>query len=156
MRIKGGKEHILLIQLALKKLIDDYMGMLKSFKATFEDKHFGIDFKLELGESWSHASGHFELIPDIVAEIEPKTDIFMKERKWRSIIDSNTLIFEAETNPRNIFQNIMKLEAYKQVKMDHYGRSRYAFILVCWEDAQLPELLEPFDTVWSFPKEPTK
>jgi len=152
MRTKGKEEHIALTKLALKKLIDEYTDMLKGFKVAFEDKHFGINFRIELGESWSHADGSFQLIPDIVADIEPKEDIFMKGRKWKSIADSRTLIFEVETSPTNIFQNIMKMQAYSMVKNEPYGRSHYAFILVCWEDAKLPEILEPFDAVWKFSK----
>lgn len=152
MRTKGKKQHVALIKLALKKLIDEYTVRMKGFKATFEDKHFGIDFEIELGESWSHADGHFTLIPDIVAEIEPKEDVFLTKRKWKSIFDSSTLIFEAETNPANIFRNTLKLEAYRRVKSSDYGRSKYAFILVCWENAKLPDILDPFDAVWRFPK----
>lgn len=152
MRTKGKKEHVALIKLALKKLIDEFTDRMKSFKASFEDKHFGIDFRIELGESWSHADGHFNLIPDIVAEIEVKEDVFLTKRKWKSILDSSTLIFEAETNPANIFRNIMKMEAYSMVKKSTYGRSKYAFILVCWEDAKLPDVLDPFDAVWKFSK----
>lgn len=151
-KIGGKKEHVALVKLAVKKLIDEYADRLDSFKATFEDKHFGIDFQIDLGESWSHAHGSFFLIPDIVAEIEPRTDVLMKDRKWRSIIDSSTLIFEAETNPATIFKNIMKMQAYSMIKQHTYGRSKYAFILICWDDAKLPDFLEPFDAVWKFSK----
>jgi len=148
-KIGGKKEHIALVKLASIRLINDMSDRLEGFTLSFEDKHFGINFRLELGESWSHADGHFNLIPDIVAQIEPKTDIMIKGRKWHSIIDSRTLIFEAETDPRNIFQNVMKMMAYAMVKKD-YGRGRYAFILVCREDARLPDNIEPFDEVWRF------
>lgn len=149
MKIGGKKEHIALVKLASIRLINDLSDRLEGFNLSFEDKHFGIDFKLELGESWSHADGHFNLIPDIVAQINPRTELLIKGRKWHSIIDSRTLIFEAETDPRNIFHNAMKMMAYAHVKRD-YGRGRYAFILVCREDAKLPDNIDPFDEVWKF------
>lgn len=60
------------------------------------------------------------------------------------------IVFEAETNPRNIFKNAIKIEGYKRVRNDRLGRSSYGLVLVCWDDAKLPENIEPFDEVWKF------
>lgn len=151
MKIGGKKEHIALVKLATKKVIDDFADRLEGFKVSFEEKHFGFDFKIAR-DQWSMTHGSFTFKPDIVAWIEPRKDItFGKDRgRWKSIIDSRCLIFEVETNPRKIFRDILKIEAYRRVKSSDYGRGTYAFILVCWREAKLPDIVEPFDEVWRF------
>ena len=150
--IGGGKQHVDLVKLAIKKLVDEYMDKVKSLFVEFEDSHFGFEFKIHK-DQWDTTHGSFTFKPDIVARIETKKDIiFNKKDRWLDITDSNTLIFEAENDPHNIFSNTLKMEAYRMVKANDYGRQTYAFILVCWSDAKLPDILEPFDAVWRFEK----
>ena len=150
MKIGGNAKHIALIQLAVKKVVDDFAEKLDRINVSFEENAFKMEIKVQT-DKYGYTNAEFNFRPDIAAHIIPKKekeDLF--DTKWNSIFDSTWWIFEAETNPRNIFKNVVKMEAYRKIKGDSYGRQVYAFILVCWDDAVLPKNVEPFDQVWKF------
>jgi len=144
----GGQEHIELVKLALKKIVDTFV-CLRRIMITFEESEFTMDIKIQENHS-SYTNAHFSFRPDVIVRAETE-DAFNK-KEWKSIYDSSAVVFEAETNPHNIFNNLIKIEAYKRIKSRDYGRRAYSFVLVCWKNAKLPASIEPFDEVWKFQK----
>lgn len=143
----GGKEHVELVKLATKRIIDQFQN-LRDIQISYEDREFSIDLRLKDSQhGYSNAS--FEFRPDIIVRAENKR---RDDEKWDSILDSSAIVFEAETDPKKIFGNVLKIEAYKTMKMRPWGRQQYAFVLVVWADAVLPQNIEPFDEVWKFEK----
>ena len=78
-------------------------------------------------------------------------------REWGNILDSTSWLIEAETDPRNIFNNHLKIEGYRRlIAHKDIGRWAYALILVCRHDAVFPEnrmrqetpTVKPFDELW--------
>ena len=154
MKIGGNKGHITLIQLATKRLVDKFADKIESINISFEEHAFRMEIKVQI-DPYGFTNANFDFRPDIAAHVIPrqtKGRLFGESEEWKSILDSSWWIFEAETTPRNIFKNIVKIEAYKKIKGNSYGRQAYGFILVCWDDAKLPENIEPFDEVWKFKK----
>jgi len=150
----GTDEHVQLVKLATKRIIDEFVN-LRYISINYEKQNLTFQIKVRDG-TWGETNSYFELRPDILLRAENKGkggSIMDDAKKWENIMDSNAIIFEAETDPRNIFKNAIKLEAYKQIKRNNYGRAAYGFVLVVWEDAVLPENIEPFDEVWRFKKE---
>lgn len=148
----GSQEHIELVKLATKRIVDSFEN-LRYIQINYEQSNLSLEIKIrDKYEGYTNAS--FEFRPDILlrAENRAKGLFAEKEKKWESIFDSSAIVFECETDPRNIFANVLKMEAYRKIKGDVYGRSAYAFVLVCWSDAELPECVEPFDEVWRFDK----
>jgi len=151
LKIGGNKEHIDLIKLAVNRLMEQYADKVKGINLDFERRQFSIGIKIHV-DTYGYTNANFDFRPDIVAFIiKPEEDPFGK-KEWKSIVDSSVWIFEAETNPRTIFHNTIKIEAYRKIKNNDYGRSTYGFILVCWDDAKLPNSVDPFDEIWKFPK----
>ena len=146
----GGVEHVALVKLASKKVIDDFAN-LRIILVSYDEHEVRFEIKIEERYD-SYTNAHFNFRPDILVRCSRKEDPLSK-KEWKSILDSHTIIFEAETDPQNIFRNVLKMAAYKQIKSDGFGREYYAFVLVCYEDAVLPESIEPFDEVWKFPRE---
>lgn len=159
----GGKdEHVQLVKLASKKIIDTFQN-LRYILVSYEKQELKLQITVRDG-MYGETNAHFELRPDIVLRAENigkdgrspfRTGIERivddEDKNWKSIMDSHAIVFEAETDPRNLFSNVLKLDAYRKLRA--YGRAQYAFVLVCWDDAKLPENVEPFDEVWKFPKE---
>lgn len=142
----GGPEHIALVKLASKKIIETFDD-LKEIMIDYEPTELRIAIKID--ERWGsgYSQANFDFRPDIVVRTSKEFDY---DKPWVTIKDSICIVFEAETNPRNIFNNAIKIEGYKRVRNDRLGRSSYGLVLVCWNDATLPEKIEPFDEVWKF------
>jgi len=148
----GGAEHVALVKLTTKKIIDEFAS-LRHILISYDEHEVRFDIKIE--EKYdSYSNAHFDFRPDIFVRCASKKKLDDFEKKnWKGIFDSNAILFEAETNPKNIFSNILKMAAYQKIKTDGYGREAYAFVLVCYEDAVLPNSIEPFDAVWKFSRE---
>jgi hypothetical protein len=145
----GKEEHVELVKLATKKIVDTFQN-LRVIHISYEQ--FDMQFEISIAESRDrdYTNTYFTLRPDIMVRAENR---WKEHQPWLSIMDSNAIVFEAETDPKNIFSNVLKMEAFKKIKSDSYGRIGYAFVLVCWEDAALPQNIEPFDEVWKFPRD---
>lgn len=144
----GGNEHVALVQLACKKIIEDFPD-LRYILVSFDEHE--AEFNIRIQDKYEgFTNSTFSFRPDILIRVLRKRDESDTRKKWRSILDSAAIMFEAEIDPRNIFKNILKLAAYKKMKADSFGREAFAFVLVCWSDAQLPKNIEPFDDVWKF------
>ena len=142
----GGKEHIELTKLTSKRIIDNFDD-LREIMIDYESTEFKINIKINERFNTGYSTANFDFRPDIVVrtsrEVEP-------DEPWITIKDSTCIVFEIETDPRNIFNNVIKIEAYKKLREDRIGRACYSFILVCWDDARLQKNIEPFDEVWKF------
>jgi len=154
LKIGGSNEHIYLVKVAAKKLIDAYD--LREINLTFEDPMFRMEIKIHTrGTEDQYTNANFDFRPDISARIFKHNQQETFEHKpWKNILDSTWLVFEAEIDPTNIFSNIIKMEAYRKIKSNNYGREVYAFVLVVFDDVPLPSAIEPFDEVWKFPRPP--
>lgn len=154
LQTSGGKGHVRLVKLASKRIIEQFEG-LRYMLVSYEKTDLQTELRISDG-AYGYTNVHFDFRPDIVVRVvkekdeQEKRGIFREDREWNSVLDSNTIVFEIETNPRNIFRNQVKIGAYKKIRSDRYGRTAYAFVLVCWEDANLPKNIEPFDEVWKF------
>lgn len=149
----GKDEHVELVKLTTKKIVDTFQN-LRYIIISYEQQNMKFELQVKTGE-YGYTNAHFELRPDIVlrAENKGKGDSIMDDAKqWKSILDSNAIVFEVETDPKTIFHNVLKLDAYRKIKAEAYGRAAYAFVLVCWDDAVLPKNIDPFDEVWKFPR----
>lgn len=145
----GGDEHITLVRLATKRIVDRFMNLhyiLISYEA--HEFTFELTIKDKTGYHRSYASLEFR--PDILVDHENKQLRRFENEEWTSILDSSAVVFEAETDPRHFFANRLKSESYKRIKAKN--RQAYAFVLVVWDDAKVPKDFEPFDEVWAFPK----
>ena len=149
----GGEGHITLVKLTTKRIVDTFPD-LRYILISFEEQELRMDIKIRDGYT-GYTNTTFNFRPDIVVRVLSKKEDFTKH-KWNSILDSSVILFEAETNPQNFFQNHLKMTAYKKIKKDVYGRYGYAFVLVCWSDSKLPENCEPFDEIWKFDKNNVK
>lgn len=145
----GGSDHIKLVKLASKKVIDEF-DYLQEILIQYE--RTDINAKINLSEKWYHRTNvSFDMRPDImVLTGEPKEN----GAYGRHISTTRTTIIEVETDPRNLFKNTFKIEAYRRIK---FGSRKHVdvdpaikFILVCFDDAKLPETTVPFDEVWTF------
>jgi hypothetical protein len=149
----GSDEHVELVKLATKRIVDTFQN-LRYILISFEQHEMKFDIEIK-DALHGFTNAHFELRPDIVlrAENTGKGSSIMDDAKlWKSIMDSTAIVFEAETDPANIFHNILKLDAYRRIKAESFGRAAYAFVLVCWDNAVLPRNVDPFDEVWKFPR----
>lgn len=149
----GKDEHVELVKLATKRIVDTFQN-LRYILISYEQHEMEFELKVKEGEH-GYTNANFTLRPDIVlrAENTGKGSSIMDDAKlWKSIMDSGAIVFEAETDPKNIFHNVLKLEAYRKIKAESFGRAAYAFVLVCWNDAILPKNIAPFDEVWKFPR----
>jgi hypothetical protein len=151
----GKDEHVELVRLAVKRIVDSFSN-LRHILISFEQQNLKFELQIKTGE-YGYTNAHFEFRPDIIlrAENTGKGSSIMDDAKiWKTILDSSTIVFEIETDPRsNIFSNVLKIEGYKKIREEAFGRAAYAFVLVVWADAVLPENVEPFDEVWRFPRE---
>jgi hypothetical protein len=149
----GKDEHVELVKLATKRIVDTFQN-LRHILISYEQHEMQFELKVKEGE-YGYTNAHFTLRPDIVVRAENKgkgESIADDAKLWKSIMDSNAIVFEAETDPKTIFHNVLKLEAYRKIKAEAYGRAAYAFVLICWDDAVLPKNVDPFDEVWKFPR----
>lgn len=147
----GKDDHVELVKLATKRIVDCFEN-LRHILVSYEQQNMNFELKIK-DSAYGETFAHFEFRPDIVvrAENTGKGSSIMDDVKvWKTIMDSHAIVFEIETDPRNIFSNILKIEAYKKIRSEYYGRAAYAFVLVCWNDAILPNNIEPFDEVWKF------
>jgi len=152
----GGESHSKLIRLASYHIIESFSD-LQQIALCYENDHFRLDIKIQ-NPGFEGALGYtnvaFTFRPDILLR-HPGTEwvrpSISDERAWTGIRDSPTIILEAETNPKNFYDNAVKCAAYDQIRKDrNIGRRAYAFVLVCWNDAQIPDDPSPFDEVWKF------
>lgn len=144
----GGPGHIALVKLASKKIIETFDD-LREIMIDYEPNELRIAIRID--ERWGsgYSTANFDFRPDIVVRTSREVD---PEKPWLTIKDSMCIVFEAETNPRNIFNNAIKIEGYKRVRDNRLGRASYGLVLVCWSDAKLPKNTEPFDEIWKFDK----
>lgn len=81
---------------------------------------------------------------------------FPEPEDWDGIEWSQQILFEIETNPRNIFNDRkLKIEYYRMVKEDEtHGRFGWAFVLVIPEGKTkgIPKD-HPFDEIWEITPE---
>jgi len=147
-KTSGGSDHVELVKLATKRILDEFeevTEMVIHYEAE-------VDVNVEFGDrrGYGRMSTSFNFRPDILVTT---TKYVLEEEidpERRKIWQAHRVFFEAETDPRNIFKNVLKIECYK--KMKRGGIHECAFVLVCFEDAKLPENTAPFDEVWVFPK----
>ena len=142
----GGSDHVELVKLASKRLIDEFEE-LNEIVLNYEAE---LDVDIQFGENrgYGRTNTRFNFRPDItVTTINYKfTDQVDPDKRF--IWQAHKVLFEAETDPRNIFKNVLKIECYKKMKR---GRLlECAFVLVCFDDAVLPENTAPFDEIWKF------
>ena len=149
----GGKEHIELVKLAVKRVVDEFSEKVRGIHICFEKAELKMEIEIKR-DQWGYTHTNFTFRPDIIVDVMKDDDklLSINEKEWKSIFDSDTVLFEAETDPRNLFSNNIKIEAYRRIRADGYGRNAYAFVLVCWSDAKLPRNKEPFDEIWRFPR----
>lgn len=142
----GGIEHVALVKLASHKIIDEFESLYE-IQVRYEPENIKVEFKLNEQFGKTILTSGFDLRPDIVAIHNKVTG---KDYFGNDISNTVWNIIEAETNPKNIFHNKLKMLAYEKIKEDH--ENYYYFILVCWSDAKLPDSIEPFNEVWKFDK----
>ncbi len=158
----GGPKHTALVRWAAKKIIDGY-DELTAIDMDFESDDVRLDIRIdtELGRV-GHTRAHFIFRPDIVVRFKRmKERDYSVEQEWKNIHDSRAWLIEAETDPRNIFSNVIKIEGYRRLINERIGRWAYALILVCYDDAVFPEnrirqetpSVKPFDELWICPRE---
>lgn len=141
-----------LVKLATKRLLDEFEEV-KEIVINYEAE---VDVNVEFGDrrGYGRMSTSFNFRPDILVT----TTKYMREEEVdpdkRKIWQSHRVFFEAETDPRNIFRNVMKIECYKKMKKGRIHEC--AFVLVCFEDSKLPKNTAPFDEIWLFPKKKEK
>jgi hypothetical protein len=146
----GGAEHVALVKLATKKIIDEFAN-LRHILISYDEHE--VKFEIKIQERYDgYTNAHFDFRPDIFVRCAGKELKGFQKKSWKNIFDSHAILFEAETEPKNIFGNVLKMAAYQKIKSDAFGREAYAFVLVCYEDAVLSESIEPFDAVWKFPR----
>jgi len=137
-----------LVKLATKRLLDEFEEV-NEMMINYEAE---VDVNVEFGDhrGYGRTSTSFNFRPDILVtttkyklneEVDPEN---------RKIWQAHRVFFEAETDPRNIFRNTLKIECYKKMKKGRIHEC--AFVLVCFEDAKLPKNTAPFDEVWTFKK----
>lgn len=146
----GSNEHVALVKLATKRIVDRFMN-LHNINISYESHAFSFEIRFPEKQGYYRPQAFLEFRPDILVEAEHKGLRRSSTLDWEGIFDSKTCIFECETDPRNIFGNRMKCESYKRIKTKN--RQAYAFILVVWDDANVPKNHEPFDEVWRFKKD---
>ena len=151
----GGKDHIELVKLATKRIVDEFEDLM-DIVINYEPTELRLQIKIDDHSGWESTSrmteAHFDFRPDIVVrtskQISPgQLEAFYQPRK---ILRTRYVVFEAETDPRNIFKNLIKIEGYKRIKANRFGSGLYSFVLVCWKDAEVPQDIEPFDEIWKF------
>lgn len=142
----GGPDHVALVKLASHKIIEEFEA-LREIQVRYEPENVQVEFKIN--EKWGKTilTSGFDLRPDVVVIHDKVTG---KTLFGDDMIHTAWTIIEAETKPKNIFRNKLKMLAYEKMKQDH--ENYYFFILVCWADAKLPEDTKPFDEVWTFDK----
>jgi len=151
----GGQEHIELVKLATKRIVDRFVN-LHFIIISYEAREFSFELKIADKRGYHRAFASLEFRPDIFVEHESEELKTFENVPWTNILDSGAIVIEAETDPHNFFNNLLKCESYKRIRAK--SRKTYAFVLVVWDDAKLPKNIEPFDEVWRFPrkKETTK
>ena len=148
----GGSDHVYLVKMATKKVIDEF-DYLQEFLVQYE--RTDIHGSVSLSEKWYHRTNvSFELRPDVIV----LTGQLGTDKKGiMNVMSDKTIIIEAETDPRNLFKNIFKIETYKKIKKASINvidkEPELKFILVCFEDAKIPKDYSPFDEVWLFPRQ---
>ena len=143
----GKEEHISLIKLTTKRIVETFEN-LKHIQISYEPTdEMNFEVKIEDSEYAYRSHSHVGFRPDIILRAEHGLKQFSNV-EWSGITDSRAIVFEIETNPMNIFKNLIKIAAYKQIRQRN--RTMYSFVLVCWDDAKLPEKIDPFDEVWQF------
>ena len=170
MEHSGGPLHIKMVKEAVKIIADRFSTMNK-IMIQFEPWHkVNMRFQEDRYEKFMHTP-QLDFRPDIMLSHMPpdkrkaqKKGLhasfnYMDEKVWETIEDSTHVIFEVETDPRNIFRSILKIEYYKRMKDERQRRNarlQYSFVLVAPEGAKLPADTEPFDEVWTIPKSKLK
>lgn len=137
-----------LVKLATKRIIDEFEEVNEIVINYEQELQFNI--KPDFDSRFGRTNVSFDFRPDIAVtttKFKHETEIEPEERK---IWQAHRVFLEAETDPRNLFKNLLKIECYK--KMRRGGFFEFAFVLVCFEDAKLPKNTAPFDEIWFFPK----
>ncbi len=148
----GGSDHVELVKLATKRIIDEFEE-INEIVINYE-QDINVNIKPDFDSRFGRTSVNFDFRPDIaVTTTQFKLDSEVDPEK-RKIWQAHRVFFEAETDPRNLFKNLLKVECYK--KMRRGGLFEFAFVLVCFEDAKLPEKTAPFDEIWVFPRKEEK
>ncbi len=127
----------------------------------FEERGLDVEIKMHTGLGGAgYTNANFSFRPDIVVHPYKNREDNLHlntDKKWSKPEDSIWVILEAETNPRNIFSNVLKLEAYRKIGEDHdFGKKTYSFILVTFADQRTPideRGMTPFDEVWLFDRD---
>ena len=160
MENSGGPLHIKMVKEATKMIVDrfDTMEML----AVNYEERLGTRININVQEYDRAVSlRSIDFRPDIHVRHTPPRERgvrghqlydLLKDSTWERIEDSRHIVIEVETNPSNIFRNVLKKAYYARLKDDDDGRKMCAFILVVAEGAKLPLDTEPFDEVWTIPK----
>jgi len=157
----GGVKHVNLLKKACHHVIESFD--VTRMEIGFEIEKFRVEIRMASGLGSGYTSASFTFRPDMmIATYKTKDDAltFSMEKKWERITDSRWVVFEVETNPANIFNNNLKIEAYTQLLNREYSDPRvYAFVLVIpsakkgWLEKHG---FEPFDEVWVFDEDSSK
>jgi len=148
----GGSDHVKLVKLATKRIIDEFEECHEIVINYEQELDFNI--KPDFDSRYGRTNVSFNFRPDIAVtttKFKHETEIEPEERK---IWQAHRVFLEAETDPRNLFKNLLKIECYR--KMRRGGFFEFAFVLVCFEDAKLPKNTAPFDEIWLFPRKEEK
>ncbi|MHA1286001.1 MAG: hypothetical protein ACTSPB_01235 [Candidatus Thorarchaeota archaeon] len=126
----------------------------------YEERGLDVDIHMRMGLGGSgYTNARFSFRPDMVVCTFKKRDdkLRFSDRKWEKFEDSNWIVFEAETNPRNIFNNLLKMTAYETIRAKpQLGRVAYAFVLLTftkYEKFLAKRSIDPFDEAWLFNEE---
>ena len=156
----GGPLHIKMVKEATKMIVDRFDTM-EQLAVNYEER-LGTSININVQDhDRAMSMRSIDFRPDIHVRHTPPRERgarghqlydIIRASKWERIEDSRHIVIEVETNPSNIFRNVLKKAYYARLKDDDDGRKMYAFILVAPEGAKLPSDTEPFDEVWTIPK----
>ncbi len=141
-----------LVKLATKRIIDEFEEINEIVINYEQELDFNI--KPDFDSRYGRTNVSFNFRRDVGVTTTKYKRAHEVDPEKRKIWQAHRVFFEAETDPRNLFKNILKVECYK--KMRRGGLFEFAFVLVCFEDAKLPEKTAPFDEIWTFPRKEEK
>ncbi len=145
----GGSDHVWLVKEATKRIIDEFEEC-HEIVLNYEDENIHVNIKPDFDSRFGRTNVNFNFRPDITVtttQFKHETDIDPEKRKlWQA----HRVFFEAETDPRNIFKNLLKMECYRKMRRGSFFE--FAFVLVCFEDEKLPKDTKPFEEIWLFPR----
>ncbi|GAH33196.1 unnamed protein product, partial [marine sediment metagenome] len=109
----GGSDHVELVKLATKRIIDEFEE-INEIVINYE-QDINVNIKPDFDSRFGRTNVNFNFRPDIAVtttKFKHENEIDPEKRK---IWQAHRVFFEAETDPRNLFKNLLKVECYKKM-----------------------------------------